>query len=102
MLIVILPLANCSLATWARIRSATIVAERIRAQVASEQFANGRITISIGVAEFPSHGDTPESLLESADAALYEAKDRGRDRVVTAGAQQGRDKEKKRRRTRTA
>jgi diguanylate cyclase (GGDEF)-like protein len=81
--------------------TATIVAERIRAHVASEQFANGRITISIGVAECPSDGDTPESLIESADAALYEAKDRGRDRVVTAGAQQG-HKDKKRRRNRTA
>ena len=82
--------------------TAAIVAERMRARVASEQFAGGRITISIGVAECPTHGDTPESLLESADAALYEAKDSGRDRVVTAGAQQGRDKDKKRRRTRTA
>jgi len=36
-----------------------------------------RITISIGVAECPSHGDTPESLIESADAALYEAKEGG-------------------------
>ena len=82
--------------------TATIVAERIRARVASEELPGGRITISIGVAECPSHGDTPESLIESADAALYEAKDTGRDRVVTAGTQQGRDKEKKRRRARTA
>src|SRR5207245_2253148 len=78
--------------------TAAIVAERIRARVASEEFAGGRITISIGVAECPSHGDTPESLIESADAALYEAKDGGRDRVVAAGGQQEREKEKKRRR----
>jgi len=82
--------------------TAAIVAERIRARVAIEEFAGGRITISIGVAECPSHGDTPESLIESADAALYEAKDRGRDRVVAAGGQQEREKEKRRRRTRTA
>jgi diguanylate cyclase (GGDEF)-like protein len=81
---------------------AAIVAERIRARVAIEELAGGRITISIGVAECPSHGDTPESLIESADAAMYEAKDRGRDRVVAAGGQQERDKEKKRRRTKTA
>ena len=83
------------------VATAAIVAERIRARVAIEEFDGGRITISIGVAECPSHGDTPESLVESADAALYEAKDRGRDRVVAAGGQQEREKEKRRRRTKT-
>ena len=73
--------------------TAAIVAERIRAQVEAEGFAGGKITVSIGVAECPSHGDTPESLIEGADAALYEAKDCGRNRVVAAGGQ-----EKKRRR----
>jgi diguanylate cyclase (GGDEF)-like protein len=82
--------------------TAAIVAERIRARVAVEEFAGGRITISIGVAECPSHGDTPESLIESADAALYEAKDAGRDRVVAASGHQEREKEKKRRRAKTA
>jgi len=81
------------------VAEAAIVAERIRARVAIEEFAGGRITISIGVAECPTHGDTPESLIESADAALYEAKDRGRDRVVAAGGQQEREKEKRKRRT---
>jgi len=75
------------------VATAAIVAERIRAQVAAEEFAGGRITVSIGVAECPSHGDTPESLSEGADAALYEAKDGGRNRVVAAGGQ-----EKKKRR----
>jgi diguanylate cyclase (GGDEF)-like protein len=78
--------------------TAVIVAERIRAQIAAEEFAGGRITVSIGVAECPSHGDTPESLIESADAALYEAKNGGRDRVVAAGGPLEREKEKKRRR----
>jgi diguanylate cyclase (GGDEF)-like protein len=73
--------------------TAAIVADRIRAKVEAEEFAGGRITVSIGVAECPSHGDTPESLIESADAALYEAKDGGRNRVVAAGGQ-----ERKRRR----
>ena len=82
--------------------TAMTVADRIRARVALEEFAGGRITVSIGVAECPTHGDTPESLIESADAALYEAKDRGRDRVVAAGGHHEREKEKKRRRARTA
>ncbi|HEV8303374.1 MAG TPA: GGDEF domain-containing protein [Gemmatimonadales bacterium] len=61
-----------------------IVAERIRAQVAAADFGGRRMTVSIGVAECPVHGDTPEALIASADAALYQAKGEGRDRVVTA------------------
>lgn len=45
-----------------------------------------RITVSLGVALFPDHGEDGESVLESADSALYRAKERGRDQVVvTAG-----------------
>jgi len=40
------------------------------------------VTVSVGVAAFPSAGlDTPDSLMRSADEALYEAKSRGRNRV---------------------
>lgn len=80
------------------VATAQTVAERIRARVAAEEFAGGRVTVSIGVAECPGHGDTPETLIASADAALYQAKDEGRDRVVTAGGKQERPKEKGRRR----
>lgn len=38
-------------------------------------------TTSIGVAVFPVHGGTLEQLLHAADAAVYEAKERGRDQV---------------------
>jgi diguanylate cyclase (GGDEF)-like protein len=38
-------------------------------------------TASIGVARYPRHGDTLERLLQSADAAVYAAKENGRDRV---------------------
>lgn len=64
--------------------TAAIVAERIRARVASEPFEGGKITVSIGIAEYPSHGDTPEELIASADAAMYKAKSQGRDRVIAA------------------
>ena len=40
--------------------------------------------MSTGVAEFPIDGDSPEALILSADAALYQAKRLGRDRVVRA------------------
>ena len=44
------------------------------------------LTMSGGVAAFPDHGRTAESLLQAADAALYRAKQEGRDRVVVADA----------------
>ncbi len=40
------------------------------------------ITISGGVATFPKDGDTTADLLRVADKALYEAKQRGRNRIV--------------------
>ncbi|MEW5709182.1 MAG: diguanylate cyclase [Pseudomonadota bacterium] len=46
----------------------------------------GPITVSFGVAAFPEHGSHSKALLAAADAALYEAKRSGRDRVVVASA----------------
>ena len=46
--------------------------------------ALGRITLSIGVATFPQNGTTGDALVEAADAALYQAKKQGRDRIVLA------------------
>jgi diguanylate cyclase (GGDEF)-like protein/PAS domain S-box-containing protein len=43
-------------------------------------------TISQGVALFPEHGSTGSELIATADAALYRAKQAGRDRVETAGS----------------
>ena len=68
---------------------ATAVAERIRTRFAEEamQIANGvSLTLSIGMAEYPKHGDTTESIVAAADAALYKAKRAGRNRVVGATA----------------
>ncbi len=36
------------------------------------------VTCSIGIAMFPLHGKSPESLLKNADAAMYKAKEQGR------------------------
>ncbi|MEQ1636783.1 MAG: EAL domain-containing protein [Methylococcales bacterium] len=36
------------------------------------------IGVSIGISLYPQHGNTPEILLQQADAAMYQAKERGR------------------------
>ena len=59
-------------------------AERIRARVAAEALAGGTITLSVGIAAFPAHGDSPESMIAAADRALYRAKREGRNRVAHA------------------
>jgi diguanylate cyclase (GGDEF)-like protein len=68
------------------------VAERIRELVESTPFENaenqpsGRVTISGGVATAPGDGDDVDSLLRNADAALYQAKRAGRNRVFAHAA----------------
>lgn len=44
----------------------------------------GQITLSLGVASFPEHGMSGESVIRKADAALYRAKREGRDAVRLA------------------
>ena len=68
------------------------VAERVRIQIADVPFpvADGRETISVttslGVAAMKAVGDSVEALMKRADIALYEAKARGRNRVVAPAA----------------
>ena len=60
-------------------------AERIRSRLADSTInhGNNRITVtaSIGLAEVIREGDTPGALIARADAALYDAKQQGRNRV---------------------
>jgi diguanylate cyclase (GGDEF)-like protein len=45
----------------------------------------GGVTLSVGVAAYPQHGATGSVVMRAADAALYQAKLAGRDRVMPAG-----------------
>ena len=67
------------------LEQAMVVAERLREATAALDFADIdpalRVTVSIGVAQSQRSGDTHEGVLARADAALYRAKQRGRNRV---------------------
>jgi diguanylate cyclase (GGDEF)-like protein len=68
------------------------MAERTRIDVESKGILKGYsgretgLTLSIGIASFPEHGDDVKKLTEMADQALYRAKEGGRNRVVCAGS----------------
>jgi diguanylate cyclase (GGDEF)-like protein len=71
---------------------AATTAEKIREVIKSKPFGGMgdepiALTVSIGVASYPEHGDSFRGLVEAADQALYRAKQEGRDRVRTAGSQ---------------
>ena len=44
-----------------------------------------KVSVSMGISLFPENGEDADTLLRSADQALYSAKARGRDRVAVAG-----------------
>lgn len=66
---------------------ARMVAERIRAALEGYDFPHRGITASIGVASLRD-GDSVDSLIARADAACYEAKKRGGNRVFVYDAEQ--------------
>jgi diguanylate cyclase (GGDEF)-like protein len=63
------------------------MADRIRLAVMNHRFEKDgliiRPTISLGVSAYPDDGDDAEQLQRLADAALYRAKNAGRNRVAT-------------------
>jgi diguanylate cyclase (GGDEF)-like protein len=44
----------------------------------------GPLTLSIGIATYPNHGESGDLVVQAADVALYEAKSKGRDQVIVA------------------
>ena len=71
---------------------ANAVAERVRRNVCSDPFVVERgmeylnITVSLGVATTLSADEDVEDLIKRADLALYDAKERGRNQVVSRAA----------------
>jgi diguanylate cyclase (GGDEF)-like protein len=72
----------------AKPEDAMMIADRVRADFAAtdlgEVLDRCRHTASIGLAEYPTHGNSLEAVLRAADEALYEVKAAGRNRVVCA------------------
>lgn len=75
-LVVLLPDTDAS--------GAETLAEKVRAAVQAATFAEGvpGVTVSVGIASFPSHGESPHEVVHRADQALARAKTTGRNRVV--------------------
>ncbi|MDZ7725121.1 MAG: diguanylate cyclase [candidate division KSB1 bacterium] len=69
-------------------KNAHVAAEKIRSLVQTHDFGqhvqpNQCLTISCGVATFPQDGETREQLIRTADSRLYQAKNSGRNKVVS-------------------
>ncbi|HEY4222624.1 MAG TPA: diguanylate cyclase [Myxococcota bacterium] len=65
-------------------------ADKVRDAVTAHEFTHGdkqplgRLTVSIGVASWPKHGETGDDVIAAADRALYLSKAAGRNRVTQA------------------
>lgn len=63
-------------------------AEALRADIAARRIPTGGVPLSVqmsmGLALYPEHGQTPDAVLKAADDALYSAKQAGRNRAVIA------------------
>ena len=71
------------------LESAIVFAERLRKVISDVDFQDpgkasedDRLTISIGVSNFPANASKFDELLKYADDALYRAKAEGRNKVV--------------------
>jgi diguanylate cyclase (GGDEF)-like protein len=79
----------------ATLTQAAAAAENLRTAIASHPFPHsekqplGAMSVSGGVAQYPNHGMDAATLLQAADAALYEAKRTGRNRMLAAALPPG-------------
>jgi two-component system cell cycle response regulator len=68
---------------------AQVVAERVRKSLETEPFVGpferpAFVTVSLGVAGYPQHGEDAPAIIGAADRALYQAKRQGRNQTVVA------------------
>lgn len=66
---------------------AYLTAERFRTKIENEfkhkiMPNNAALTISFGIASYPDDGESSEEILRKADAALYNAKRSGKNKVL--------------------
>jgi diguanylate cyclase (GGDEF)-like protein len=70
--------------------SVALVAERLLASISAPYWLDGNmaeVSASIGVAVFPDHGCDLSSLMQAADAAMYEAKAAGKNCYTVAATE---------------
>ena len=76
-----------ALAPETTLEEAMALAERIRSSIESIRYSKAApVTVSLGVAQFKGE-ESCEELVKRADAALYKAKDEGRNRAVRAASE---------------
>ena len=69
--------------------SVTMVAEKIRATLSEVFVIEGSsllVSASIGIARYPENGKESLDLMQSADRAMYQAKNHGGDKVISAAS----------------
>ena len=72
----------------AALPDAIAIADKIRQAMLQPFDIEGHtinITCSIGIALCPEHGEDEQSLMKHADAAMYQAKNEGRNRITVSG-----------------
>jgi diguanylate cyclase (GGDEF)-like protein len=65
--------------------NAAVLAGKLRSLIEHHEFPGipRSITVSFGLAAFPTHGRTRDALVRAADSALYAAKQSGRNRIAS-------------------
>lgn len=65
------------------LKQAQAIAERLQEGIAVATLPAGGLTVSIGMATYPSDATDIQGLIQLSDAALYQAKNSGRNKVQT-------------------